>query len=424
MNNNDTIIIKKKQEQIMETSFPKDKIKVLLLEGIHSVAVATFKKAGYKNVELLPKALPEEQLIEKIKDVRLIGIRSKTQLNENVLAHAEKLQAIGCFCIGTNQVNLPVATKAGIAVFNSPYSNTRSVAELVIAETIMLVRRAAEKNMATHEGVWLKDAKGANEVRGKTMGIIGYGHIGSQVSILAEAIGMKVYYYDIEPKLPLGNAMSVDSLEELLALSDVLTLHVPADPSTKNMVTREVISNMKPESILLNLSRGNVVDIDALRDALVSGHLSGAAVDVYPQEPKSKGDAFYTPLQKLPNVILTPHIGGSTLEAQYNIGIDAATKLINYLDKGSTVGNHTIPELNLVANKNAHRILHIHKNVPGVLAAINNCLSDLNVNIVGQHLNTNPDIGYVVLDVDKASSAITLADLKKIDHTIKARVLY
>ncbi len=409
----------------MLTSYPKDKIKVLLLEGIHQSAVETFKNAGYTNVELLPKALPQAELIEKIKDVRLVGLRSKTQLNAEVLAAAKKLQAIGCFCIGTNQVDLAKATELGVAVFNSPYCNTRSVAELVVASIVMLMRRVPEKSNAAHRGEWQKSAKGSYEVRGKSIGIIGYGHIGSQVSVLAEGMGMKVYYYDIEPKLPLGNAIAVDSMDELLGMVDVVSLHVPADESTFKMIGAEEIAKMKKDAYLLNLSRGTVVEIEPLAKALQDGFLQGAAIDVYPKEPRAKGATFTTPLQGLKNVILTPHIGGSTQEAQYNIGKDAATKLINYIDRGVTVGSHTVPDLNLPMKKNTHRILHIHENKPGILSAINTVLSNSNVNIVGQYLKTNEKIGYVVLDMERSAiSDQLLAELKQVKHTIKARVLY
>ncbi len=406
------------------TSFPKDKIKILLLEGIHKNAVKTLKQGGYTNVELLPKALPKEELIKKIASVHMIGIRSKTQLTADVLAHAKKLLAVGCFCIGTNQVDLDAAAKQGIAVFNSPYSNTRSVAELVVANIVMLMRGVPRKSHAAHEGLWLKSAKDSYEVRGKSIGIIGYGHIGSQVSILAEAMGMKVYYYDIEPKLPLGNAIALDSLEELLELSDVVTLHVPEDPSTINMIGAAEIGQMKKGAYLLNLSRGTVVDIPALSKALQDHYLHGAAIDVFPKEPRSKDERFNSELQGLENVILTPHIGGSTIEAQENIGKDAALKLINFIDRGITVGCHTIPELNLPINKNTHRILHVHKNAPGVLGDINNAVSNLNGNIVGQYLKTKEEIGYVVVDIEKADSKDILEALKKVKHTIRARILY
>ncbi|OWY21164.1 phosphoglycerate dehydrogenase [Sphingobacteriales bacterium UPWRP_1] len=412
-------------QTLLQTSFPKDKIKILLLENIDQSAVEIFEKAGYSNIESLSRALPEDELAEKIQDVRLLGIRSKTQITEKVITHAGKLLAIGCFCIGTNQVNLAKATQAGIAVFNSPYSNTRSVAELVIAEIIMLLRRIPEKDRGCHEGVWLKTTKGGSyEVRGKKLGIVGYGHIGSQVSVLAEAMGMKVMYYDIEPKLPMGNATAVESLEELLEKSDVVTLHVPATPLTKNMINEHTIARMKKNAILLNLSRGNVVDIAALRNALQNKHLSGAAIDVFPAEPISAGDYFVSPLQGLGNVILTPHIGGSTYEAQENIGVDVALKLSNYLDKGATVGSHTIPELNLAPVHGTHRILHIHQNVPGVLSAINSIISASNANIVGQYLKTNEQIGYVVLDIENINSDVILNQLRQVEHTIKTRILY
>ncbi|HRI27168.1 MAG TPA: phosphoglycerate dehydrogenase [Chitinophagales bacterium] len=407
------------------TSFPKEKIKVLLLENIHRSAIELFEKAGYTNIESLSGALPEDQLIEKLEDVRILGIRSKTQVSAEVITKAEKLLAIGCFCIGTNQVNLTKATQAGIAVFNSPYSNTRSVAELVIAEIIMLIRRIPEKDKACHNGIWLKTTKGGSyEMRGKTLGIVGYGHIGSQVSVLAEAMGMKVFYYDIEPKLPMGNALPCETLEELLQIADVVTLHVPATPLTKNMMNKQTIAQMKPGSLLLNLSRGNVVDIDSLQDALLQKHIGGAAIDVFPAEPESVGDAFETPLRGINNVILTPHIGGSTQEAQSNIGIDVAHKLIGYIDKGATVGSHTIPELNLAPVHGTRRILHIHQNVPGVLSAINAVVSASNANIVGQYLKTNELIGYVVLDIENLHSDKILTDLRKIEHTIKTRILY
>jgi len=409
----------------MHTSFPKDKIKVLLLEGIDPSAVDLFEKAGYTNIEQYSKAMSENELIEKLDEVRILGIRSKTQVTQKVIEQTDKLLAIGCFCIGTNQVNLNQALDSGIAVFNSPYSNTRSVAELVIGEIIMLIRRIPEKDKACHEGTWLKTTKGgSNEVRGKKLGIIGYGHIGSQVSVLAESMGMKVIYYDIEPKLPMGNATPADSLEELLEKSDVVTLHVPATPLTKNMINAETLTLMKKGSFLLNLSRGNVVDIDALKAALDSKQLAGAAIDVFPSEPEVVGASFQSPLQGLKNVILTPHIGGSTEEAQSNIGIDVAHKLIGYLDKGSTVGSLTIPELNLTPVHGTNRLLHIHKNVPGVLSAINSILSASNVNIVGQFLKTNEQIGYVVLDIEHLHTDKILHDIKNLDHTIKARILY
>lgn len=410
--------------EILQEKFSKDNIQILLLERIHQTAVDTFKAAGYNNVELLDKALSEEELIKKIKSVRLVGVRSKTQITSNVLAHAKKLMGVGCFCIGTNQVNLSTATGNGVAVFNSPYSNTRSVAELVIAETVMLMRGIHEKSMGAHKGVWLKKARGSFEVRGKTIGIIGYGNIGSQVSFLAESMGLKVLYYDIIPKLPLGNAEPVDTLEELLNRSDVVTLHVPGTPLTNNMFRAEQIAQMKKGAFLINLSRGTVVDIDALREALENKYLAGAAIDVFPLEPKKDGQTFESPLQGLANVILTPHIGGSTEEAQRNIGKDVASKLINYLEKGTTVGSKTIPELSLSPYQNAHRILNIHRNVPGVLSEINGKLSSKGINILGQHLATNEQIGYVVIDVEKSASRQALKEIQKIRHTIQSRILY
>ena len=405
-------------------SYPKENIKILLLEGIHPSAVENFKDHQFTHIETHDVAWNEEELLEKIKDVHVIGVRSKTQITEKVIKKASKLKAIGCFCIGTNQVDLDAATMNGVTVFNSPYSNTRSVAELVIAESIMLMRRIPQRNKKAHEGVWLKDADDSHEVRGKSIGIVGYGHIGSQVSVLAENMGFNVLYYDIEPKLPMGNATRVGSLNNLLERSDIVTLHVPATPGTEMLMDAEKISKMKKGSFLLNLSRGSVVDIKALKEALDSGHLSGAGIDVYPQEPESKGDPFHTELQNTPNVILTPHIGGSTLEAQYNIGIDVSTKLINLVDNGTTMGSHSLPPLNLPKQNGANRILHIHENKPGVLSEINNILSGMDINILGQYLKTNEQIGYVVLDIDKQSDDKAFEALGNVKHTIKTRILY
>lgn len=405
-------------------SYPKENIKVLLLEGIHPKAVENFKNHQFLNIETQDVAWSEEELLENIEDVQVIGVRSKTQITEKVIKNAPKLKAIGCFCIGTNQVDLDAATMAGVTVFNSPYSNTRSVAELVIAESIMLMRRIPLRDKKAHEGTWLKDAKDSYEVRGKNIGIVGYGHIGSQVSVLAENMGLNVLYYDIEPKLPMGNATRVESLESLLNQSDIVTFHVPATPQTKMMLNARRISQMKQGSILLNLSRGSVVDIHALREALESGHVSGAGIDVYPEEPESKGEPFISELQNLPNVILTPHIGGSTIEAQYNIAIDVSTKLINLIDNGTTVGSHSLPPLNLPVQNDAHRILHIHENKPGVLSEINRRLSDMDINILGQYLKTNELIGYVVLDIDKHYDDKVIEEMGKVKHTIKSRILY
>lgn len=405
-------------------SYPKENIKILLLEGIHPSAVENFHKHHFTHIETHDVAWSEDELLHNIDDVHVIGIRSKTQITKKVIQKASKLKAIGCFCIGTNQVDLDAATCAGITVFNSPYSNTRSVAELVIAESIMLLRRIPLRDKKAHSGIWLKDAKESYEIRGKKIGIIGYGHIGSQVSVLAENMGLDVYYYDIEPKLPMGNATRINTLNELLELSDIITLHVPATPQTEMMMDAEKLGRMKKGSILLNLSRGSVVDIKALKDSVESGQISGAGIDVYPEEPESKGEAFHTELQNLPNVILTPHIGGSTQEAQYNIGFDVSTKLINLIDNGTTVGSHSVPPLNLPVQKDSHRILHIHENKPGVLSEINRCLSDMDINVLGQYLKTNETIGYVVLDIDKKYDDQVLEEMNNVKHTIKTRILY
>ncbi len=406
------------------TSYPKEKINILLLENISEKAVRFFKDSGYVSVKKLSGALSEEQLIKEIKDVHLIGIRSKTQITAKVLEAAKKLQAIGCFCIGVNQVDLKSATAHGVVVFNAPYSNTRSVAELVMAASIFLIRRIPDKNKAAHEGTWNKDSKGSYELRGKTLGIIGYGNIGSQVSVLAEALGMKVIFYDVITKLPLGNAVAKKSLKELMAEADVITLHVPELPSTKNMINKTTLKYAKPGSIMINYARGEVIEIDALAKALKEGALSGAAIDVFPVEPEKNGDKFETPLQGLSNVILTPHIGGSTEEAQENIGEDVSAKLFHYLETGVTIGSHTVPPLSLPPLEGTHRILHIHKNVPGILSALNTQLSNNGINILAQNLKTNDEIGYVVLDVDKKLSNKAFELLKDVKGTIKVRLLY
>jgi D-3-phosphoglycerate dehydrogenase len=406
------------------TSYPKEKIKVLLLENVSDTAVKNFTRNGYTQVEKLTKALPEDQLIEAVKNVHLIGIRSKTQVTRQVLEAAKKLQAVGCFCIGVNQVDLAAATQCGIAVFNAPYSNTRSVAELVIGAAIMLIRRIPDKNVAAHKGIWLKEASGSYELRGKTLGIIGYGNIGSQVSVLAESLGMKVIFYDVETKLPLGNATDIRTLKDLLGKADVVTLHVPETEQTKNLINKSNLKYCKKGSIIINYARGEVMDLPALRKAIEDGQVAGAAVDVFPVEPEKNGDRFESPLQGLPNVILTPHIGGSTEEAQQNIGEDVSTKLLNYLEKGITFGSHTVPALSLPPQAGSHRILHIHENVPGVLSAINGELSRHKINIVGQYLKTNESIGYVVVDVDKQLSRKAENLLKEVPHTIKVRLLY
>ena len=406
------------------TSYPKDRINILFLENISDKAVQQFKQNGYTNVRKLTGALSEEELIKEIKDIHLLGIRSKTHISAKVLAEAHKLQAIGCFCIGVNQVDLKAATQAGVTVFNAPYSNTRSVAELVIGASIILIRRIIDKNKAAHEGIWMKEAKGSFELRGKTLGIIGYGNIGSQVSVLAEGLGMKVKFYDTETKLPLGNASSAKNLKDLVASSDIISLHVPETLQTKNMVNKTLLKSFKQGSILINYARGEVVDLKALANVLQEGQLSGAAIDVYPWEPEKNGDHFETPLQGLSNVILTPHIGGSTEEAQQNIGEDVSIKLFQFLERGITNGSHTVPAIGLPPVENAHRILHIHHNVPGVLSAINTALSKNNINILGQYLKTNEAIGYVVLDVDKKLSKQAVELLKEVKATIKVRMLY
>ena len=406
------------------TSYPKEKINILFLENISDVAVKYFNDKGYANVRKLNGALSEEQLIKEIKNVHLVGIRSKTKLTAKVLAAAEKLQAIGCFCIGINQVDLAAATSHGIAVFNAPYSNTRSVAELVIGSSIMLIRKIIDKNNAAHQGIWLKEATGSYELRGKTLGIIGYGNIGSQLSVLAEGLGMKVIFYDTETKLPLGNAESKKSLKEVVSLADIVSLHVPEIASTKNLINKNNLKFFKKGGILINYARGEVVDLDALAKSLSEGQIGGAAIDVFPWEPEKNGDKFTSPLQGLSNVILTPHIGGSTQEAQHNIGDDVSAKLFNYLEKGISFGSHTIPALSLPPQEGTHRILHIHRNVPGVLSEINTQLSKHKINILGQYLKTNDAIGYVVLDVDKSLSNNALALLRNVKDTIKVRMLY
>jgi D-3-phosphoglycerate dehydrogenase len=407
-----------------QTSYPRSKIKILLLENISAAAVAEFEASGYAEIKQIKGALSEADLVEEIRGVHILGIRSKTQVTKAVLDNADKLLAIGAFCIGTNQVDLKSATEKGVAVFNAPYSNTRSVAELVIALCVMLIRRIADKNIAAHRGVWLKDAKGSFELRGKTLGIIGYGNIGSQVSVMAEALGMNVVYFDVLTKLPHGNAKQIRDLRELLSQADIVTLHVPSDATTRNMINEETLSAMKENAIFLNYSRGDVVDLDALKNFIESGKISGAAIDVFPFEPEKNGDEFSTVLQNLPNVILTPHIGGSTEEAQANIGLDVTSKLINYLELGTSNGSHTVPELNLPPQAGTHRILHIHRNIPGVLSEINSRLSDKNINILGQFLKTNDEIGYVILDIDTHLSNEAFTILKEVKGTIKTRMVY
>jgi D-3-phosphoglycerate dehydrogenase len=402
----------------------RDRIKILFLENISDAAVKKFRSHGYIQVEKINRALNESQLIDAIRDVHILGIRSKTTITDTVLAAAKKLQAIGCFCIGVNQIDLRAATQRGVAVFNAPYSNTRSVAELVIGASIMLLRGIPEKNNAAHKGIWQKEAKGSREMRGKTMGIVGYGNIGSQVSVMAESLGMRVLFFDIENKLPLGNASACRSLKELVSQSDIITLHVPETTLTHQLINKQNLRQFKKGAILINYARGQVVDLKALAQFLQSGHVAGAAIDVYPWEPEKNGDVFNCPLQNLPNVLLTPHIGGSTEEAQQNIGEDVSVKLFQYLETGFSDGSHTIPPISLPSQTGAHRILHIHKNVPGVLSAINSALSSNNINIIGQYLKTNDLIGYVILDIDHKLSAKALSILRDLPGSIRVRMLY
>lgn len=403
----------------------KSSIKVLLLEGVHQSAVNCFTEHGYENVELLPVALSGDELIEKLKDASFVGIRSNTKLTREVLEKAPKLKAIGCFCIGTNQVDLEAAAELGIPVFNAPFSNTRSVAELVLGLSIMLMRGIAEKNAKAHRGVWEKLANGSHEVRGKKLGIVGYGNIGSQLSVLASGLGMHVYYYDIEKKLVHGNAKPCASLNELLQISDIVTMHVPATADTKMMMKKEQFDQMKEGAVFLNYARGNVVDIDALYGALSSKKLRGAAIDVFPVEPKSNKDPFTSPLQEFENVILTPHVGGSTLEAQENIGIEVAEKIIMYSDNGSTKSAVNFPEVSLPLQKNGHRILHVHQNRPGMLSQINQIFSEKKINILGQFLQTKGNVGYVVVDIDEGGyDENVLHQLKEIEGTQQVRVLF
>jgi len=407
-----------------QQSLPKDKIKFLLLEGIHPSAVETLERDGYSNIELHKKALPPEELKQAIASAHFIGIRSRTQLTEEVLDAAKKLVAVGCFCIGTNQVDLKAATRRGIAVFNAPFSNTRSVAELVIAEAILLLRGVAEKNAAAHRGEWQKSAANAFEIRGKKLGIIGYGNIGMQLGVIAEGLGMQVQFYDVVNKLPLGNARQVPSLNQLLANSDVVSLHVPETGSTQNMIGSEELGQMKPGSILINASRGTVVDIDALAEALAAGNIGGAGIDVFPVEPRSNDDEFVSPLRQFDNTFLTPHIGGSTQEAQENIGMEVAEKLAKYSDNGTTTSSVNFPEVALPEHAGSHRLLHIHRNVPGIMSAINNVFSDTGVNVSAQYLQTTDAVGYVVIDVDAEYSDVALAQLAAIEGTIRSRVLF
>jgi D-3-phosphoglycerate dehydrogenase len=412
---------------LQPNSLDKSKIKILLLEGVHPTAVEAFKKDGYHEIDFHPKSLAEPQLIEALRDAYFVGIRSATHLTAKVIDRADKLMGIGCFCIGTNQVDLDAAQQRGIPVFNAPFSNTRSVAELVLAETILLMRGIPFRNALTHRGGWMKTAAGSQEVRGKTLGIVGYGHIGTQIGVLAESLGMKVVFYDIETKLALGNAQAVSTLNGLLETADVVTLHVPQTAQTQNMIGADQLARMKKGAKLINAARGTVVDIDALAAALQSKHLSGAAIDVFPVEPKTEGEEFKSPLRGMENVILTPHVGGSTEEAQQNIGIEVAEKLIKYSNNGSTLTAVNFPEVSLPEHPGKHRLLHTHHNRPGVLSAINAVFSKAKINITGQYLQTNTQIGYVVIDVETEGREASLdvkRVLEKVPGTIRTRILY
>jgi D-3-phosphoglycerate dehydrogenase len=407
-----------------KTSLDKSKIKFLLLEGIHPGALQLLQNAGYTNVEAISGALPPEELERKIADVHFVGIRSRTQLTEAVFQAAHKLVAVGCFCIGTNQVDLNAARERGVAVFNAPYSNTRSVAELVLGEAILLLRGIPAKNAASHRGGWLKTADNSYEIRGKTLGIVGYGSIGTQLSVLAEALGMQVVFHDITTKLPLGNARQAASLQELLAVSDIVSLHVPELPSTQWMIGAAEIAAMKPSAILINASRGTVVEIDALASAMRAGRLLGAALDVFPVEPRTNKDEFESPLRGLDNVILTPHIGGSTAEAQANIGLEVAEKLIKYSDNGTTTSAVNFPEVALPSHPGHKRILHVHHNVPGILSAVNQVFAQHGINIAGQYLRTDEKLGYMVMDIGAETVELPMAQLSNIPGTIRCRVLF
>lgn len=413
-------------DPVKRLSFPREDIRILLLEGVSPTAVERLEEVGYTNLDVRGGALQGEELAAALADVHMVGIRSRTQLTVPILAEARRLLAIGCFCIGTNQVALDAARRRGVPVFNAPYSNTRSVAELVVAEAILLLRRIPEKNLRAHRGAWAKTSRASYEARGKTLGIVGYGHIGSQVGVLAESMGMVVRYFDIESKLALGNAAPTDSLSDLLQSSDVVTLHVPETPQTANLIGREELAAMPRGSALINASRGNVVDIDALSDLLRDGHLAGAAIDVFPTEPRSNDEPFESPLVDLDNVILTPHVGGSTEEAQVNIGREVADKLVRYSDNGSTLSAVNFPEVTLPEHSGSRRLLHIHENRPGVLSAINEAIARSEANIDAQFLQTLPDVGYVVVDLDASQeqAEAVRAEVAAIAGTLRTRVLY
>jgi len=405
-------------------SLDKSKIKVLLLEGIHENAVEFFKENGYSDIECLNEALSGNELEKRLQNTHIIGIRSRTELRKSLLSGASKLFAIGCFSIGTNQVDIRDAKMLGMPVFNAPFSNTRSVAELVIAECIMLMRGIPEKSTLAHRKIWMKSLNNSVEIRGKTLGIVGYGHIGSQVAILAESLGMRIIYYDIEKKLSLGNSKHVASLNDLLKISDTITIHVPSTELTKNMISKEQIALMKKGACLINASRGDVVDYKAVADGLRSKHLAGVAADVFPEEPTSNNEPFVNDLQGFNNVILTPHIAGNTLEAQANIGLEVAEKLVRYSDTGSTIGAVNFVGIALQANSSKQRFLHIHRNVPGVLKELNAYFSSRGINISAEYLQTDPDIGYVIIETDSELDPSVLQDLKNIPYTIRVRILY
>lgn len=405
-------------------SFDKSKIKVLLLEGIHENAVRYFSDNGYTDIECYKEALSDKILEEKLLQAHIVGIRSRTELRKTLLSKAPRLLAVGCFSIGTNQVDLIDAKMMGIPVFNAPFSNTRSVAEMVIAECIMLMRGIPEKNALAQKKIWMKSASNSVEVRGKTLGIIGYGHIGSQVSILAESLGMNIIYFDIEKKLSLGNSKPTCSLNDLLSAADTVTIHVPSTVLTRNMISHDQIALMKNGACLINASRGDVVDYKAVAEGLRSKHLSGVAADVFPKEPASDKEPFITELQEFDNVILTPHIGGNTLEAQANIGLEVSEKLVKYSDTGSTIGAVNFVEISLQPNLSKQRFLHIHANVPGVLREVNNFFSSRNINIAAEYLQTDPEIGYVIIETDSELDPSVIQDLKKIQHTIRVRTLF
>ena len=407
-----------------QQSLQKSKIKFLLLEGVHQSAIDALAKAGYTNVVAYPKALPSDDLKREIKDAHFVGIRSRTQLSAEIFEAADRLVAIGCFCIGTNQVDLEAAAKRGIPVFNAPFSNTRSVAELVMAEVILLLRGVPQRSAAAHRGEWQKSATGAFECRGKTLGIIGYGNIGMQLGVIAESLGMKVIYFDVESKLPLGNAQPKATLSALLKEAHVVSLHVPQHASTELLIGRSEIAAMRSGSILINASRGNVVDLDALAEALNGSHIGGAAIDVFPVEPRSNNDEFVSPLRGLDQCILTPHIGGSTQEAQENIGVEVAEKLTRYSDNGTTTSAVNFPEVALPEHEGKHRLLHVHQNIPGIMSAINQVFSESSVNVSGQYLQTMGDTGYVVIDIETDYSKTLINQLSAIEGTLRTRVLF